>query len=182
MGAPSKVKKSKKSSNQWVEFLKQNRGAGKTVSELRDMYLEKTTDAPPVYLYNDKADVKVDSLLESLKQDTHVFPQGINHINDKLELKQLDDITAKEEEAWRLAFEMALTDDYTLNKQQLLNSHDWWIQRLVTESDLDSDDVGLITDAIQRTSHKDIYQLLDHILSSFTLEQLYSIGHPDMKE
>lgn len=171
-----------RSNNPWVEFLKQHRGAGKSVSELRDMYVAMTTDAPPVYLYDDNADIKSDSLLESLKTDTRVFPDGINSINQKLELKQLDDISPKEEEAWRLAFEMSLTDDYTLTKEQLLTSHDWWIHRLIQESGLDAEDLDDIIIEIQNTPHKDIYQFLDHVLSSFTIEQLHSIGYPDMQE
>lgn len=172
---------SRSSGNPWVEFLKQHRGAGKSVSELRDMYLVTTTNAPPVYLYDDSADIKTSSLLESLKADTHVFPDGIDVINQKLELKQLDDISPKEEEAWRLAFEMSLTDEYTLTKEQLLTSHDWWINRLIQESDLDAEDLDGIIAEIRGTNHGDIYQFLDHVLSSFTIEQLYSIGHPDMQ-
>jgi hypothetical protein len=139
------------------------------------MYL--ATDAPLVYLYDDNADIKRGSLLESLKTDMRVFPDGIGAINKKLELKQLDDISPKEGEAWLLAFEMSLTDDYSLTKEQLLTSHDWWINRLIQESDADEDIIAEIID----TEHKDIYHFLDHVLSRFTLEQLYSIGHPDMQ-
>lgn len=167
-------------SNPWVEFLKQHKGGGKSVGELRDLYLSMSDGAEIVYVYDDDADIKYGSLLESLKADPRVFPDGIDVINNKLELKQLDSVTAKEEEAWRLAFEMALTDDYTLTKKQLLSSHDWWINRLIQESDLDAEDLDEIILELKKTKHADIYQFLDHVLQSFTLEQLYSIKNPDM--
>ena len=170
-----------KNTNPWITFLKDQRGGGKSITELRDMYVEKTTNAPPVYQYDNNADIKKDSMIESLKEDERVFPQGIGYINNKIEMKHLDDISEEEEESWRLAFEMALTDDYILTKKDLLTSHDWWINRLIQESDLDGDDVNDIINDVQKNKHDDIYQFLDHLLPMFTLEQLYSIGYPDMK-
>jgi len=168
-------------SNPWIEFLKEQRGSGLSVSDLRDLYLSKSADDVPIYIYDNNADIKRNSLLESLKQDPRVFPDGIGAINKKLELKQLDTITAKEAEAWRLAFEMALTNDYTLTKQQLLGSYDWWINRLIQEGDIDSEDVDEIIERLSKTQHRDIYEFLDDVLASFTLEQLYSIGQPELE-
>jgi len=167
------------STNPWIEFLKEQRGSGLSVSDLRDLYLAQGTDAEPIYVYDDNADIKHNSLLESLKQDPRVFPDGIAVINKKLQLKQLDAITAKEAEAWRLAFEMALTNDYTLTKEQLLGSYDWWINRLMQESD--ADDVDEIIERFGKTQHKNIYEFLDDVLSSFSLEQLYDIGQPELQ-
>jgi hypothetical protein len=136
----------------------------------------------PVYLYHRDADIKRDSLLENLKEDKRVFPEGIDHINKKLELHRIDSVTDREEEAWRLAFEMSLTDDYTLTKEQLLTSHDWWIHRLLYESGLDAEELRERIADIRDTQHKDIYQFLDHVLERFSLEELYTIGHTDMTE
>lgn len=163
----------------WQQFVKRHHGSGKSISELRDLYM--AADAPPAYVYDDNADVKHDSTLEDLKADTSVFPNGISDINQKLELKQIDDISAEEEHAWRLAFELALSDEYTLTKEQLLTSHDWWINRLIQESDLDAEDLDGIIVELQNTDHEDIHQFLDHVLSKFNIEQLYAIGHPDME-
>jgi len=169
-------------SNPWIEFLKEQRGSGLSVTDLRDLYLSRSADADPIYIYDNNADVKHNSLLESLKQDPRVFPDGIAAINKKLELKQLDSITPKEAEAWRLVFEMALTNDYTLTKQQLLgSSYDWWINRLIQEGDIDSEDVDEIIERLSMTQHRDIYEFLDDVLASFTLEQLYSIGQPELE-
>lgn len=169
------------SQNPWIQFLKENRGTGKSVAELRDMYLADTTDAPPVYLYDDTADIKHDSMLEQLKADRDVFPNGIQSINHKLETQSVDDISPKEEMAWRLAFEMALSDEYTLSKEQLLGSHDWWLRRMLAEADIDAADLDEIILDLQDTNHRDIYEFLDDVQTKFNIEQLYAIDIPDLQ-
>lgn len=168
------------SQNPWIQFLKEHSGEGKKVTELRDMYLAANTDAPPVYLYDDTADIKQNSMLEQLKADRDVFPDGIQTINKKLERHYLDDITPKEQMAWRLAFEMALSDDYTLSKEQLLGSHDWWTCRMLAEADIDAADLDEIIIDLQNTPHTNIYDFLDDVQSKFNIEQLYAIGMPDL--
>lgn len=168
--------------NPWVDFLNKHKGGGMTISELRDQYLSRDPNAPLVYMYDELADIKTDSLLDNLKADKRVFPKGIKNVTDKIENKDLDDITSKEEEAWRLAFEMALTNDYTLTKEQLFDDHDWWFRRLQNESGIEEGVLYNIMAKIQNTKHKDIYAFLDDLVPMFTLEELHSINFTDLSE
>ena len=72
-----------------------------------------------IYYINENADIKQGSLLEKYLSDKKSFPKGIAHISNKIEQKDLEDITKKEKEAWIFAFEMALTEEYKLTKEQL---------------------------------------------------------------
>lgn len=161
--------------NPWVNFLKQHRGGGYSISELRDLYMSSRDDAEQVYLYDDNADIKTNSMLEDLKADRNIFPDGIGAINRKLRLGQLDEISPREEEAWRLAFEMAITDEYTLTPQQLLNSHDWWLNRLLSKG-CDED----IIERLETSNEHNLYKFLDLMHSLITIDQLYAIKHPYM--
>lgn len=175
--------------NPWVKFLKEHSGQGYSVTELRNMY-EKHKETQPsmhpmssmpqegdkkeiIYNINPDADIKYDSLLESFKDE-----YDITGITQKLE--NTDELSQQEEEAWKLAFEMALTDDYVLTKEQLLNSHDWWLTRLDYHSGIDDDKFEKILKQLTTKNHKDIYEFLDDVLKSFSVEELYSINLPEL--
>ena len=130
-----------------------------------------------IYYVDDNADVKQNSLIEKYKLDKQYFPKGISHISDKIKNKDLDDITEKEKDAWMFAFEMALTEDYKLTKQQLLSTHNWWISRLSFEV---GDDLYEKIDELKNTEHESTMDFVDDITELFTLEQLYSIGLPEL--
>lgn len=151
--------------NPWVQFLKDNRDKGLSITQLRDMYSADHEGAPVVYNYNDTADDKVDSVLEEVLHE-----YDISTINQKL--NDNDELTEEEEEAWKLAFELAITDEYTLTKDQLLSSHDAWINAMdyIDEMDLD-----IIVDNLRKGRHTDIYNFMDDVMNSFTVEQLHSI-------
>jgi hypothetical protein len=180
------------SENPWVRFLKDNKNSGKTLAQLRMEYMSPPTgdadadidaDADtntdrPVYQYDDDADLKHNSLMEQIKADKRLFPDGLCYINAKLENK--DEVTPDEEYAWRSAFELALTDEYTLTKERLCNEDSWWINRL--KQVMEPDDIYEIVDEAKQHNHDDIYAFLDDLLPRFTIEQLYVIGHPDMDD
>lgn len=160
-----------------------------TISKLRAEYIKgadtSTQDErtkPVVYLYDKDADIKQDSIIEQIKADKRLFPKGINYINEKLEEKRLDEITPEEEHAWRLAFEVAMTNEYTLSKEKLCDENSWWINKL--KSVMDPEEIDEIMSDVQAQirDQDDIYVFLDILLPRFTIEQLYSIGDPDMEE
>lgn len=151
--------------NPWAQFLKDHRGKGMTIAQLRDLYTSENEDAPVVYNYNESADDKVNSALESIQAE-----YDISAINRKL--NNNDELTEEEEEAWRFAFELSLTDEYALTKEQLLSSHDGWIHAMDYIDEMELDD---IIDRLQSSQHKDIYEFIDDVMRSFTVEQLHSI-------
>jgi hypothetical protein len=158
-----------------------------TLSKLRAEYIkdassDDVTPRPVVYLYDKDADVKQDSIIEQIKADKRLFPKGIDYINEKLEEKRLDEITPEEEHAWRLAFEVAMTNEYTLTKEKLCDENSWWINKL--KSVMDPEEIDEIMSDVQSQirDQDDIYVFLDILLPRFTIEQLYAIGDPDMEE
>jgi hypothetical protein len=156
--------------NPWVQFLKDNRGKGLQVSELRDQYMSRKDDAPVVYNYDANADDKIGSLLETIKSD-----YDIAAINKKI--TDYDDLTPQEEEQWLLAFELVLTDEYTLTKQKLLTSHDAWLRSITDIDDNDND----IENKLSQQEHKDIHDFIDDVLQIFTIRQLHSIKFNELQ-
>lgn len=130
-----------------------------------------------IYYINENADVKQGSLLEKYLSDKKSFPKGIVHISNKIEQKDLEDITKKEKEAWIFAFEMALTEEYKLTKEQLLSTHNWWISRLAYEV---GDELYEKIDVLKNTKHEGTMDFVDDVTETFTLEQLHSIGLPEL--
>ena len=130
-----------------------------------------------IYYINDNADIKYNSLLEKYKLDKQYFPKGISHISNKIENKDLDDITDEEKDAWIFAFEMALTEEYKLTKQQLLSTHNWWISRLAFEV---GDELHEKIELLKNTKHESTMDFVNDIVETFTLEQLYSIELPEL--
>ena len=90
----------------------------------------------------------------------------------------LEDITKKEKEAWIFAFEMALTEEYKLTKEQLLSTHNWWISRLAYEV---GDELYEKIDVLKNTKHEGTMDFVDDVTETFTLEQLHSIGLPELE-
>jgi hypothetical protein len=171
--------------NPWVKFLKENRGRNLSVVELRDMYLQHkaaaTASVPvsvpgpdePVYTIDNNADIKVESMLEDFKDE-----YNISGITKKLD--RHDEITKQEEEVWKLGFEMALTDDYAMTKEQLLGSHNWWLTRLEYHSGIDEVEFDDILNSLTR-NHASLYDFLDDVLNSFSVEELHTIDLPEMR-
>lgn len=131
-----------------------------------------------IYYINENADIKQGSLLEKYLSDEKSFPKGIAHISNKIEQKDLEDITKKEKEAWIFAFEMALTEEYKLTKEQLLSTHNWWISRLAYEV---GDELYEKIDVLKNTKHEGTMDFVDDVTETFTLEQLHSIGLPELE-
>ena len=131
-----------------------------------------------IYYINENADIKQGSLLEKYLSDKKSFPKGIAHISNKIEQKDLEDITKKEKEAWIFAFEMALTEEYKLTKEQLLSTHNWWISRLAYEV---GDELYEKIDVLKNTKHEGTMDFVDDVTETFTLEQLHSIGLPELE-
>jgi hypothetical protein len=130
-----------------------------------------------IYYIDDNADIKQESLIEKYKLDKKHFPKGISHISDKIKNKDLDDITNEERDSWIFAFEMALTEEYKLSKEQLLSTHDWWISRLAYEV---GDELNEKINALKTTDHESTMEFVDDITQIFTLEQLHSIELPEL--
>lgn len=158
--------------NPWVQFLKDNRGKGMTIAQLRDLYISEHEGAPVVYNYNETADDKHDSALEEIKNE-----YDISSINQKL--NDNDELTEEEKEAWRLAFELSLTDEYALTKDKLLSSHDAWIHAMDYIDEMELDDK---VEDLHAGQHKDIYQFMDDVMNSFTVEQLHSIQLAELQD
>jgi hypothetical protein len=157
--------------NPWVQFLKEHRGKGLKINELRNLYESEKANTPIVYNYDINADDKDSSALESVIEDYDI-PALTQKLNEH------DDLTEEEKEQWLIAFELVLSDEYALTKQQLFNSHDAWLNAI---DNIDELELDVIIDRLQSAKHKDIYALMDDITSSFTLEQLHSIEFAELQ-
>ena len=130
-----------------------------------------------VFEYNPNADLKQDSVLENLKKDKSIFPHGLSYVTEKINNKDLHDISQKEQESWIEAFKIALTDEFTLTKEQLLTSHNWWTSRLSYEL---GDDLHLLVDDLTKTNHKNIHEFVDDLTNRLNLEQMNAINVPGL--
>lgn len=164
--------------NPWNKFLEAHRDDGLSLEELRKLYLSESPEAPPVYLYDDSADINHGSILQAVLDDRKLFPDGIGAINRKL--SDYEEVTDKESEAWLLSFELALTDDYGLSTDQLLSSHDWWLKRLEIESGMETSEFSEIVDQFKTTDYDDIDEFISDVKSVFDIYQLYRIKYPEL--
>lgn len=159
--------------NPWVKFLIDNKGKGYTNEQLRKLYqAEQSTEE--VYNFDRDASIKHESLLEDLKTQV-----DIPALTKKLQ--EHDILNEDEQDLWYLAFDLAVTKDYSLTKEQLLGSHDWWLERILYESGIDDDIYDDIVTELKTEHHKDIHEFMDHVRDSFSIYELVSIDHPELK-
>jgi hypothetical protein len=116
-------------------------------------------------------------LLKRHINDPSYFPAGFTSVNKKLKESEVEEISDKEREGWLIAFGIALTNDYNLSKKDLLTEFDWWVERLVPSV---GESIYLTIDNLKNKDHDDDISFLNDVTEVFSIEDLFSIGLPEL--